>query len=133
MEVTTKLFSLDKCNSMGMVIPKEVMERGLEDLKKSGKEILISHPKKEDSCTLIGAIGKLNDIRIEGNDVVGTIISLPTPDGEAFEEILKHEEARRLAEDKGHLLIYPNGFGHIDPLTKEFSDIEISHFNAEIF
>lgn len=125
MNVTVKMYTCDVPDRNGVIIPKEVMEKAVDEYMKNDSSHIVSMetPDTYMFCSLNNAIGTLKDIKInENGEVYGTINVLHTPKGKVFNEIFS-----KVPEQ---VTIVPMGTGEIEDM--KYTHIDLTHFNVEI-
>lgn len=125
MEITVKMYTCDVPDSRGVVIPKNVMEKAVDEYMNGDHSHIVSMetPDMYMFCNLNNAIGTVKDIKInENGEMYGTINVLHTPKGEVFKEVFSSVPE--------HIKIVPMGVGDIE--DGKYTHIDLTHFNVVI-
>jgi hypothetical protein len=126
MELTTKLFSCSDTSYNGCIIPKDVMRDAVNKLIDKQTKCptivqLVAPPDVGEAATLHNAVGAVKNISLDENgDVNATLLTIPTPEGEALVTMMGDPEYF-------HPTITPVGYGAVDD-DGNITHLDITHF-----
>ena len=124
MDIKVKMYTCGVPDGRGVIIPKEVMEKALDEYMKDNSTHIVTMDSDDYTHpNLVDAIGTLKDASInEDGEVYGDISIIHTPKGKVFEDIF--------SKIPDHINIKPMGYGDIE--DGKFTNINITHFNVVI-
>lgn len=117
MEVTVKLFSVDKESRSGMKISEDVFNEFL----KNGKNTIVRFEGSE-SSSLGDAAGIIKETWREGDDMYGKIESIQTPKGKILGELIRADAP---------ILVSPEGYGTINE-DGTIDDFTLTQLNIKL-
>jgi hypothetical protein len=123
-ELKTTLLECNTVNRNGVTYDRGAIEKALEEyqtrIDRGTSVITYGQNDNEDKIDLNLIAGVITDIKIDGDNVIGTIKTIMTPEGARLKNIIKHGTPEELHYGA-------RGWGTIeDGVVKEF---KLSHFN----
>lgn len=110
-----KILELNNSNKNGYVYSKDIMEKVIDNWKEKGKKLgeFKTNNNSLSKTNLLHISHKVNDLKIEGNDVIGDIEIYDTPYGTLCQELVNngHElkfvpkmimESKELMDENGN-------------------------------
>lgn len=122
MEVTVKLFSVDKESRSGMKISEDAFKKFIDE-GGMNKLVHFSSDKYPDTpLTLADAVGVIKETWDKDGEMFGKIETLPTPNGKALETLLENDVP---------ISISPAGYGEVREDGK-IDKFELTHLNINL-